>query len=127
GEGQGATFAVSFPTSLLRATAAPAVERVHPTSPTAVPFAPSPVLRGLRVLVVDDEPDTLETLRAVLEECGAEVTTSGTAPDALVNIQAWKPDLLISDIGMPGEDGYALIRNVRALPAESGGKTLALA
>ena len=66
--------------------------------------------------MVDDEPDTLELLKVGLGQCGAEVTAAGSAAEALEAIVAAVPDLLISDIGMPGEDGYELIRRVRELP-----------
>jgi signal transduction histidine kinase len=125
GEGQGATFTVELPTAVLRAPVSP--ERVHPTAPTTVPFTPSPVLEGLRVLVVDDDSDTLETLRVLLETCHADVRTEETAADGLAAVQAWRPDVIVSDIGMPGEDGYALISKIRRLPADAGGDTPALA
>jgi signal transduction histidine kinase len=125
GEGQGATFTVELPTAVLRA---PADEtRVHPTARTSVPFTPSPVLTGLRILVVDDDRDTLETIRTLLEACGAEVRTADGAADGLALVQSWRPDVLVSDIGMPGEDGYALMAKVRTLPAGAGGRTPALA
>ena len=125
GEGQGATFTVELPISLLRSQ--PVVEQPHPITSRAVPFTPSPVLHATRLLVVDDEPDTLETLRAVLTLCGAEVRTASSAAAALAVMESWVPTVLISDIGMPGEDGYALIRRVRALPADRGGVVPALA
>jgi CheY-like chemotaxis protein len=68
----------------------------------------------LRVLIVDDEPDTRGLLRKVLEGCGSEVTTAGSAAEALAAFDESKPDVLISDIGMPEEDGYELIGKVRA-------------
>jgi signal transduction histidine kinase len=125
GEGQGATFTVELPIALLHAPAS--ADRVHPKAGGQVRFAPSPVLRGLRILVVDDEPDTLETVATLLAQCGADVISADTASEGLERVREWRPDLLVSDIGMPGQDGYALIRNVRALPAEQGGNTLALA
>jgi CheY-like chemotaxis protein len=79
-------------------------------------------LDGLKVLVVDDEVDTLELLRMMLESWGAEVATASSVHEALLLLQRVQPDILISDIGMPEEDGYALIRNLRALPVEKGGK-----
>jgi CheY-like chemotaxis protein len=84
-------------------------------------------LRGLRVLVVDDEPDTREMLTMVLSQCQAEVTTAASAREAMEILPTLRPDVLISDIGMPGEDGYALIRQVRALPPEQGGGVPAVA
>jgi CheY-like chemotaxis protein len=68
----------------------------------------------LRVLVVDDEEDTRDLIMIMLTRCGAEVLTVATAADALDELERWNPDVLISDIGMPVEDGYSLIRKVRA-------------
>jgi CheY-like chemotaxis protein len=79
------------------------------------------------VLVVDDEVDTRGLLKAGIGQCGAEVVTAGSAREALAALDETQPDLLISDIGMPGEDGYELIRQVRALPAGRGGKIPAIA
>jgi CheY-like chemotaxis protein len=79
------------------------------------------------VLVVDDEADTRELLRAVLTRCGAEVRTAGSAREALAELERFRPEVLISDIGMPGEDGYELIRRVRELPAGRGGDVPAVA
>src|SRR6185503_14984092 len=125
GEGAGTTFTVELPTTILRPAGGEG--RVHPTSPTDVPFRPSAVLAGARVLVVDDAPDTLETLRVLLEGCGAEVRTAETAAAGLSEVERWHPDILISDIGMPQEDGYSLIARVRALSREHGGLTPAIA
>jgi CheY-like chemotaxis protein len=79
------------------------------------------------VLLVDDEEDTRDMLRAVLERCHAEVVTAGSASEALEEIARHRPDVLISDVGMPGDDGYSLISQVRALPAERGGQIPAAA
>jgi len=86
-----------------------------------VPFQASPSLAGVRVLVVDDEVDTLETIETVLGQCGAEVRTAPSAAAALETLEQWTPDLVVSDIGMPGEDGYALIARMRARDATQGG------
>ncbi len=80
------------------------------------------------MLLVDDQPDTLEVLRAVLEQqCRAEVRISADAATALEVFQQWKPDVLISDIAMPDEDGYALIAKVRAFEQQGGKRTPAIA
>ena len=84
-------------------------------------------LSGLCVLVVEDHPDTLALLATVLELCGAEVVAVSTAHQALAVLERTVPDVLVSDIAMPGEDGYSLIRKVRALPPERGGRVPALA
>ena len=84
-------------------------------------------LHGLRVLVVDDEADTCELLRVILESCGAQVKTAKSAAAALAAVAEEVFDVLISDIGMPDEDGYSLIAKVRALGKERGGKVPAAA
>jgi PAS domain S-box-containing protein len=130
GEGQGATFRVSLPlmiVSQLVGVLAGGLTRVHPTAGQSLPFDSSPVLENVRVLVVDDEPDAREILTVILEQCGAQVKAVGSAPEAWEALQGWKPRVLLADIGMPGEDGYALIRRVRALPPEQGGNTPAAA
>jgi len=86
-----------------------------------------PQLAGLRVLVVDDEPDTRELIRTVLESCSAEVTTASTAIEAFQHFQRRPPDLVVSDIGMQGKDGYWLIRQIRGLSAAEGGRVPAVA
>jgi CheY-like chemotaxis protein len=101
---------------------------VHPAARDTLPAYECPDrLDGVRVLAVDDEPDTRELLKAGLGQCGAEVTAVGSAAEALEAIAAAVPDLLISDIGMPEKDGYDLIRRVRELPAGNGGKVPAIA
>src|SRR5262249_49244570 len=87
----------------------------------------APALHGLRVLVVDDDEDTCETVGAVLRRAGAEVRACHSASQALMELDIWVPDLLLSDIGMPGEDGYALIRKIRARTAATGGRMVAVA
>ena len=77
-------------------------------------------LKGLRILAVDDEPDTLEFVGAVLEQWGAQVVSARSAAEALVALEELKPDVLISDIGMPETDGYALIRKIRDGSKEHG-------
>ncbi|HEX8921255.1 MAG TPA: ATP-binding protein [Pyrinomonadaceae bacterium] len=84
-------------------------------------------LDGLRVLVVDDEADTLELIRVSLGQCGAKVTTARSSAEALGLLERVSPDVIISDIGMPGEDGLTFISKVRELPPERGGRTPAVA
>ncbi|HLM58306.1 MAG TPA: PAS domain S-box protein [Pyrinomonadaceae bacterium] len=127
GEGQGSTFRVLLPVAPVYAPDM-AEERVHPAARETLPAFECPDrLDSLRVLVVDDEPDTREMLRAGLGQCGAEVTTAASAAEALTLLRESPPDVLVSDIGMPDEDGYALIRKVRGLPAGQGGKVPAIA
>jgi PAS domain S-box-containing protein len=132
GPGRGTTFTVSLP--LASTSAGGAARRQDAASATAPAARPPsytdslmPQLEGLRVLVVDDEPDARALLRRLLEECRATVRQARSAADAMEQFRAEVPDVLISDIGMPGEDGYSLIRRVRALPAEQGGHVPAIA
>jgi CheY-like chemotaxis protein len=91
------------------------------------PDGPSVVLAGVRVLVVDDDPDARELLGLVLHEAGADVHTVDSVRTAVGEVATFHPDLLVSDIGMPGEDGYALIREVRAQEPTDGGRLPAIA
>jgi PAS domain S-box-containing protein len=131
GEGRGATFIISLPpleiqAETQRAAGTAATEaRVKAAAPSLV--QDTEALKGLRVLVVDDDVDTRDWLTTVLESNGGDVTSVGSAEQALTELERLRPDLLISDIGMPGEDGYVMIRKVRALAAERGGLTLAAA
>ena len=85
------------------------------------------ILKGLRVLVIDDESDARELLTLALTQSGAQVKAAATVREGLDMLEEWKPDVLVSDIGMPSEDGYDLIRSVRALESEKGGRVPALA
>jgi CheY-like chemotaxis protein len=103
-------------------------ERVHPAARETLPAYGCPDrLDGLKVLIVDDERDTLEMLRVGLTHCGAEVTIVSSGVEALEALSSSTPDVIISDIGMPDMDGYEMMRKIRALPAESGGRTPAVA
>ncbi|HEY9637867.1 MAG TPA: response regulator [Coleofasciculaceae cyanobacterium] len=84
-------------------------------------------LSGTLVLAVDDNADSLLLTSLILEECGVQVMTAASATEALELIKKCQPDLLISDIAMPGEDGYALIRKIRSLPPHLGGLLPAIA
>jgi len=85
------------------------------------------VLKGLRVLVVDDEADARELMRIVLRSSGAEVMSAASAEEAFEQVEQWHPDILVSDIGLPDVDGYALIQKLRTLEAERGWSIPALA
>jgi PAS domain S-box-containing protein len=127
GEGQGAIFTVMLPISPVYQVDASG-GRVHPGARDLLPAADyTDRLDGLKILVVDDEPDTRELLKQGLEYCGAKVKVVGSAPEAIDALLAFVPDILISDIGMPGTDGYDLIRQVRGLPVASGSKIPAVA
>ncbi|HEV7892776.1 MAG TPA: PAS domain S-box protein [Pyrinomonadaceae bacterium] len=127
GEGRGSTFTVMLPVAPVYMETE-AGERVHPAARDTLPTYECPDrLDGLKILIVDDERDTLEMLRIGLSNCGAEVTVAGSAADALEAISSSVPDVVISDIGMPEMDGYELMRKIRALPAESGGRVPSVA
>jgi PAS domain S-box-containing protein len=127
GIGGGSTFTVMLPVAPVY-NAEDLAARVHPATRDMLPSYECPDrLDDLRVLIVDDEPDTREMLKVGLGRCGAHVRIAGSVAEALEALEADVPDVLISDIGMPGEDGYSLIRKIRALPAERGGKIPAIA
>ena len=126
GEGLGSTFTVSLPLAAIRGAAEDA-EAVRPQSFAPSDFDCPPQLGGLRVLVVDDEEDTRELLQTIIESCGARVSTANSAAAALGAMAEESFDVLISDIGMPEEDGYSLIAKVRALDTERGGSIPAAA
>jgi PAS domain S-box-containing protein len=118
GEERGATFTVTLP--LIAVHASHDAERAHPTSGGSVSSVPSPRLDGLSVLVVDDEPDTRAMLKIMIEQFGAEVRASASSEQALELLRGWRPDIIVSDIEMPGEDGYELIRKVRQAEVKNG-------
>jgi len=122
----GTTFTVSLPVRTLGAVTGAVPAREINLEPFLAPAGESP-LRGLRTLVVEDDPDSLEMVCTLLKQRGADVRPAASTAEALGVMERWKPDLLISDLGMPEEDGYTLIRRVRALPAEHGGQVPAVA
>jgi CheY-like chemotaxis protein len=111
GEGKGATFTVRVPVAPARGDQAGAV----PLQGSLSDAGELPVLTGVRVLVVDNEADARALVATVLERCGAHVTTVSSAPEAIRRISEERPDVLVSDIAMPGQDGYDLIRELRRL------------
>jgi signal transduction histidine kinase/CheY-like chemotaxis protein len=120
GEGKGAAFTVELPL-------APGPEGEVPSPGEAsLPGSP-PELGGVRVLVVDDDPDVRELVASLLSGCGAVVRTTASTAGAFAEMQRERPDVVVSDIGMPGEDGYAFVRRLRALPPGEGGATPAAA
>ena len=118
GEGCGTTFKVTLPVRPLAINEGSAAEWCGSTSRRA---AKARDLNGIHVLVVDDQDDARDLIRTVLETCGADVDTAGDVDQAMQSIDHRVPNVLISDIGMPGQDGYDLIRKVRQLPIERGG------
>ncbi|GAX35199.1 ATP-binding protein [Nodularia sp. NIES-3585] len=125
GEEQGATFTVKLP--LLLQSQGAISDSVRRTNVDFAHPAQIPSLLGVRVLVVDDEIDTRDFITTVLQQCQAEVKAVASVREALQVILEWKPDVLVSDIAMPEEDGYSLIRQVRSQPPEQGGKIPAAA
>jgi PAS domain S-box-containing protein len=131
GKGLGATFTVTLPLSM--APSVPSGEAPAGSEPSSDSLRSVLVpvnyaqLAGVTVVAVDDERDVVDFIERLLTGCGAIVRKAMSAAEALTLVQADPPTLIVSDIGMPGEDGYAFIRNVRALPADRGGRVPALA
>ena len=128
GEGSGSTFIVSLPVAIVHH--ADAVDILPPTvfddgQPEDIECPAA--LEGLKVLVVDDEPDTRNLLRRMVENCKAVVTVAASVDEALALFKQSRPDVLLSDIGMPNKDGYELIRSVRKLSKRDGGQVPAAA
>jgi CheY-like chemotaxis protein len=118
GEGLGATFTVRLP---VRAVQVPARAPREALPSRLSPRLQNQPLAGLSVLVVDDEPDARELIATVLEQAGARALVAGGTQAALELLAREQPDVLLSDIGMSGSDGYALMREVRSLSPERGG------
>lgn len=129
GTGQGATFVVALPLTVVHPGPEPAEERRHPRASSSSVALPHDGVQiaGVKVLFVDDEPDARVLVKRLLEDCGAEVITAASAAEALDCMRSERPHVLVSDVGMPGEDGYSLIRRVRALGPDCGGNVPAVA
>jgi CheY-like chemotaxis protein len=125
GENQGATFTLTLPMQL---DAPPPGDVAAGGDPLAAEQRRNPPrLDGVSVLIVDDDPDSRNFLRELLTEHGGAIVTAGSADEALQAFARLRPDVLVSDIAMPGADGYDLIRRVRALSDQEGGRTPAVA
>jgi signal transduction histidine kinase/CheY-like chemotaxis protein len=120
GQGRGATFKVSLPLTSPRTDAGISGIATRPSPSDEATLERQPELVGLRLLVVDDEEDTRELLRAILERAGVTVETAASADEAVIAYERLRPDILLTDIAMPDEDGYALLRRIRALPDDVG-------
>jgi CheY-like chemotaxis protein len=120
GPGTGATFTVTLPAQQ------PVLPR-EPGVPEVKPASDGRRLHGIRLLLVDDSDDARELLAEALSETGARVDTAASAAEAFARLQTETPDVLISDVGMPYEDGFSFLRRVRALPPERGGEVPAIA
>jgi PAS domain S-box-containing protein len=129
GPGQGATFIVALPITPVHAQSEPAPERRHPSAadPKATLEVSGAELSGVHVLVVDDEPDARALVKQLLEDNHAQVSIASSTAEAHALLAHTRFDLIVSDIGMPEEDGYSLIQKLRALDAEAGGRTPAVA
>ncbi len=142
GEGRGAAFTVTLPRAeksngepvgdaepiaAIAARLRSTVSMPGSAAPGSADATDGISLQGVRVLLVDDEPDARELLAEVLEQYGAEVSAVASANEAVRVLREERPTVLLSDIGLPGEDGHSLMRRVRALPPEAGGRTPAAA
>ena len=123
GEGRGATFVVTLPLSVAvrRKNSDPSVG----LSKQALECPPE--LVGLRILIIEDDEDASGMMRTMLEDCRAEVTVAASAREGLEHVDRCTPDVIVSDIGLPEQDGYWFISQLRARPAERGGRTPAVA
>jgi CheY-like chemotaxis protein/anti-sigma regulatory factor (Ser/Thr protein kinase) len=129
GIGQGTTFTVKLPVMIIHLPPS-APESLNSLVEANGRFQASPTLEGLQILVVEDEADALELLSTILEKYGADVIAVASVKEALTIIETASdrsPDVLVSDIGMPDEDGYSLIRKLRQLEAQRGGRLPAIA
>ncbi len=120
GRGKGTTFTATMP---LRGVD----EESRPVLAEGSEAGASDTLAGIMVLVVDDEPDSREPVRRVLEDAGAEVIAVSSATEALMALREQRPDVLVSDLAMPGKDGFELLRSIRSLPPGRGGRIPAVA
>jgi CheY-like chemotaxis protein len=135
GEGQGTTFIVRLPILVVRDVKAIPLSEVQASDEGAESFtggiepaiSNASQLSGIRALIVEDEVDAREMLRMLLVQFGAEIKASASAQEALRILEEWKPDVLVSDVGMPDEDGYSLISQIRALEPSRGGLIPAIA
>jgi PAS domain S-box-containing protein len=123
GEDKGATFVIQLPVAPIRVSRPASGPSVAPLEALKIPAE----LMGLNVLVLDDEQDARDLVKAALEEAGASVTLAQSSAEALNAIRLQQPDVIVSDIGMPDEDGYVFIRKLRELSREEGGRIPAVA
>jgi len=124
GVGRGASFTVVLPRA--RGEGPEAAVAASAASTPAGPEGDGAPLAGRLVLVVDDEADVRDVLRLVLERHGARVVTAGSVAEAVASVEAERPDLVVSDIGMPGSDGYALLEQLRSRAWPDGPPAVAL-
>jgi PAS domain S-box-containing protein len=129
GPGQGSTFRITLPLIITVEVPRPAAATEPKAEPAASGTAAQKrqMLDHVRVLVVEDDSDTLDLLKLVLHDNGADVVTAPSAREAVNVLEHWRPDVLVSDLAMPEEDGYQLIKQVRSRGSEQGGNTPAVA
>jgi CheY-like chemotaxis protein len=120
GPGHGSTFVVELP---LGGASAP----VRPVLPDRAAIPTPAALHGVRILLVDDDPAVVQPVAEALAHAGGDVRGCESADAALDVLAAWQPDVIVSDVQMPGDDGYAFVRAVRALAPEQGGRTPVIA
>jgi CheY-like chemotaxis protein len=127
GHNQGSTFTVELPLMAVQAEGSGQEPAALSSAENFAAFDIDRILDGLRVLVVDDEADARELIATILEQRGAEVASVPSALEGLEALPRFQPDVIISDIEMPNEDGYALIKKIRELDPKEGGRTPAAA
>lgn len=127
--GEGALFTVTLPVMAVSRSIEQMIDRSEKAAAQEayLAFDHPPDLRGVRVLAVDDEPDARMLLETLFKQCGAEIKTCASAAETIAILDDYNPDVLVSDIGMPGEDGYSLIRKIRELEAATGKRLPAVA
>lgn len=125
GENQGSTFTIYLPqnTTDVELDSAHEISQFSKSHHKKIDLQ----LKGVRILLIDDEPDSLRLTRFVLEKCGASIQIADSAEEGYQKLREWSPDILISDLSMPGESGFDLIRRVRYLSSEEGGRIPAVA
>jgi PAS domain S-box-containing protein len=124
-ERTGAIFTVELPRRSVAVDAVTIQRHPHAEEPAWLEDAPA--LAGVKVVVIDDQPDARELVKAVLERCGASVTAVGSAREGLEAVRGERPHVVLADVEMPGESGYDFVRQLRELPASQGGQTPAAA
>src|SRR4029079_5000347 len=124
GRDQGTSFIVRLPVSKTAVENIPSTAVALETSQNGQSGSP---LTGLRILIVEDDDDSRDMLATILKFHGADVLTAENVPDGFETFRSTRPDILISDVGLPEKDGYDLIRHIRSLPKDEGGQTPAIA
>jgi hypothetical protein len=127
GEAKGTAFRVSLPLRGAATGRGEKDEELRPDSPAGGVWDLPDLLTGIHVLVLEDEPDSRDLLAMALEQCGATVSAFGSVPEALAAFDVAVPDVVLSDIGVPFEDGYSFIRKVRSRSPAAGGAVPAAA